>query len=185
MTYPRAILALTVTVALSGCNPVTSPDAKPDIDVHAALSPNFGKIAFAPPVHFVFALGKVTAASTGYLGSGALMAFGVTVDAKGVTKGRFSGRFMNPDIRLEMDIKCASFSGNDAWLSGTVTESSDVTKVAVGNSYAWRVREVSEGLKGDPDASSDLFSVSSGVTACNDHFAATLYPWTFGNIEVK
>jgi hypothetical protein len=183
--YPRAILALTVTGALCACNPMTSPDAKPDIDVHAALSPNFGRVAPPRPVHFVFALGQFTGAWTGYPVGQARVAFGATVDANGAVRGRFSGRFKSPDVRIEMDIKCASFSGNDAWLSATVTESSDVTKVAVGNSYAWRVREVSEGRKGDPDSSSDFFSVSDGTTACMDKAADTLHPWTFGNIEVK
>jgi hypothetical protein len=108
--------------------------------------------------------------------------FTAQIDAAGVVKGQAQFHHRDVGISNHVAINCLAVVGNNAWLGGTITESTD--PMSVGLEIVWRVQDNGQGQAAPPDMVS---TVVPGVAPgeCYSMPDLGLIPWTNGNVEVK
>ena len=137
----------------------------------------------APPVHSARGGGTID-----YADARNTHAFTAQIDADGHVKGEaeFQLRYLNLTLHVEVD--CLAVVGNDAWIGGEITISSN--PALVGQRVLFRVQDNGEGA-GPPDATSQVVigggpSVDGiGVPPCTLTPPLALIPWTNGNVQVR
>ena len=107
------------------------------------------------------------------------IAFTAQIDDAGAVKGQAQFNLRSDDVEFHVEIDCLSVSGNQAWMEGVITESSDPGRV--GSRVQWTVVDNGEG-DGNVDRTS--LPVAGSPGSCNQHPALTLIPWTNGNVQV-
>ena len=130
------------------------------------------------PVHWVSGGGTVQ-----YSGTLNTHAFTVRIDADGQVRGQaeFQLRFIDATVHAELN--CLEVVGNDAWIGGTITHSSNPAVVGPGLGILFRVQDNGEGDGSPADMTSPL--VWGAVPLCNTTPPMSLIEWTNGNVRVK
>jgi len=113
-------------------------------------------------------------------GTKVTIAFTAQVDAAGAVKGEAEFQLRTEDVTFHVDIDCLSVAGNQAWMEGVITTSSDPARV--GTRVQWTVVDNGEG-KGTQDQTS--LPVAGTAGSCNQRPALPLIPWTNGNVQVR
>jgi len=142
----------------------------------AALLP--GAALALPPVDQATGSGHIT-----LNGENRTFSFTAKTDIDGTSSGEAQLQARQADNRLHMNIDCLVVSGNQATMSGTVTQSTDP---AFENSdFLFAVEDNGEGKKAPPDRLSlvFLFGTGSGVN-CQNTAIAPDTDIERGNIQV-
>lgn len=144
----------------------------------AATLAVFVGVGTAAPVHWASGGGTVE-----YAGAFNTHAFTAQVDADGTARGQaeFQLRYIDTTIHAEVD--CLTVVGNDAWIGGTITRSSNPAVVGLGLHILFRVRDNGEGAAHPPDMTSQL--VWGVVPSCNTMPPLGLIEWSNGNVHVR
>lgn len=113
-------------------------------------------------------------------------AFRAQVDGEGTVTGQAEIHFATLDVQVHIDIQCLAVQGNDAWLSGPVTSSSDPT-MPVGRVLVWQVQDNGDGEAVFPDRISAFAWSGSGNYApdvCRWKYPMSMRPWENGNVRI-
>ena len=108
-------------------------------------------------------------------------AFAARIDGSGNVFGEAEFQLRSLGLTMHVDVACLSVVGNNAWLSGTITTSSDRTRV--GQQVLFRVEDNGEG-EGATDRTSRI-AIGLTVPPCTTTPPLGLVPWTNGNVQVK
>ena len=108
------------------------------------------------------------------------IAFTAQVDAAGEVKGQAEFQLRSQSVTFHVEIECLSVAGNQAWMEGVITSSSDPARV--GTRVQWTVVDNGEG-KGAQDQTS--LPVAGTAGSCNQRPALPLIPCTNGNVQVQ
>jgi len=103
----------------------------------------------APPVHMASGGGTVDDA-----GARNTHGFTAQIDAAGNVRGQAEFQLRYLDLTIHVEITCLAVVGNDAWLGGTITTSSD--PALVGQQVLFRVQDNGEGGAAPPDMTSQI-----------------------------
>ena len=141
--------------------------------LHAVLV----SVASAVPVHRASGGGTIE-----YGGTLNTHAFTAQIDADGNVKGQASFQLRYIHTTIHAEVNCLAVVGNDAWIGGTVTRSSNPAVVGVGLNILFRVQDNGEGDAAPRDMSSQL--VWGAVPSCNTTPPLGLIEWTNGNVQV-
>ena len=110
-------------------------------------------------------------------------AFTAQIDANGEVKGQAEFQLRYIDTTVHAEIDCLAVVGNEAWIGGTVTRSSNPAQVGPGLQILFRVQDNGEGFANPPDMTSQL--IWGAVPSCNTTPALGVIEWTKGNVQVK
>jgi hypothetical protein len=139
----------------------------------------------AGPVHW--ASGPVHWASGGgtveYAGALNTHTFTAQIDDEGNVKGQAQFQLRYIDTTIHAEVNCLAVVGNEAWIGGTITRSSNPAVVGLGLDILFRVQDNGEGDTPHPDMTSPL--VWGAVPSCNTTPPLGLIAWTNGNVQVK
>jgi hypothetical protein len=145
-------------------------------------------VGTAGPVHWASGGGTVE-----YEGALNTHQFAAQVDADGNVKGQAEFQLRYIDTTIHAEVNCLEVVGNDAWIGGTITRSSNPAVVGVGLDILFRVEDNGEGndqvLKRaqvrriPPDMTSHL--VWGAVPSCKTTPPLFLTEWTNGNVQVR
>jgi hypothetical protein len=130
-----------------------------------------------PKVHWASGGGTVE-----YSGALNTHAFTAQIDADGNVKGQAVFQLRYIDATIHAELNCLAVVGNDAWIGGTITHSSNPAVVGPGLDILFQVRDGGEGDAGPPDMTSPL--VWGAVPSCNTPPPLSLIEWTHGNVQV-
>lgn len=108
------------------------------------------------------------------------VSFTARVDDTGEVRGQAQFQLRDQDLRLHVEVDCLTVVGNEAWIGGVVSSSSDPARV--GTRVTWRVQDNGEG-GGAIDQGS--MPVPGAVGDCALQPLLVLLPWTNGNVQVK
>ena len=137
--------------------------------------------------HWTLGGGTVHSASGGgtveYAGTLNTHTFTAQIDADGIVTGQAEFQLRYIDTTIHAEVNCLTVVGNDAWIGGTITRSSNPAVVGPGLDILFRVRDNGEGAAHPPDMTSQL--VWGAVPSCNTAPPLGLIPWTNGNVQVK
>lgn len=159
-------------------------------------------IAFVPrsgaadsPVHQVSGGGTVE-----YGGALNVHSFIAKVDDEGNVEGHADFQLRHRDLHIQIEIECLSVVENNAWMSGTIRESSD--PALVGEPVLFRVQDndgAAEAIAEDADVEGesaqeldatevDLTSqvvIGGQPASCSTSPTLGLITWTSGNVKVR
>ena len=135
-------------------------------------------VGTAAPVHWASGGGTVE-----YAGALNTHAFTAQVDADGNAKGEAEFQLRYIDTTVHVEVNCLAVVGNEAWIGGTITRSSNPSQVGLGLHILFRVQDNGEGDPSHPDMTSPL--VWGAVPSCNTTPPLGLIAWTHGNVQVK
>ena len=110
-------------------------------------------------------------------------AFTAQIDANGNVKGQAEFQLRYIDTTIHAEVNCLAVVGNDAWIGGTITRSSNPAVVGLGLHILFRVQDNGEGDAHPPDMTSQL--VWGAVPPCDTTPLLSLIEWTNGNVHVK
>ena len=144
------------------------------------------------PVHRASGGGTVE-----YAGAINTHVFTAQIDADGNIKGQAEFQLRYIDTTIHAEVNCLAVVGNDAWIGGTITRSSNPAVVGLGLDILFRVQDNGEGdapprwaghsqhrrEPSDPDMTSQL--VWGAVPPCDTTPLLSLIEWTNGNVHVK
>ena len=135
-------------------------------------------VGAAGPVHWASGGGTVE-----YAGTLNTHSFTAQIDADGNVKGQAEFQLRYIDATVHAEVNCLEVVGNDAWIGGTITRSSNPAVVGLGLDILFRVQDNGEGNASPPDLTSQL--VWGAVPSCNTTPPLGLNEWTNGNVQVK
>jgi hypothetical protein len=118
-----------------------------------------------------------------YAGALNTHAFTAQSDADGNVNGQAEFQLRYIDTTVHVEVTCLAVVGNDAWIGGTVTRSSNPAQVGPGLQILFRVQDNGEGNAHPPDMTSQL--VWGAVPSCSSTPPLGLIEWTNGNVQVK
>ena len=135
-------------------------------------------VSTAGPVHWASGGGTIE-----YGGVLNTHAFTAHIDADGNVRGQadFQLRYINTTAHAE--VNCLAVVGNEAWIGGTITRSSNPAQVGLGLNILFRVQDNGEGDAHPRDMTSQL--VWGAVPSCDTTPALGLIEWTNGNVQVS
>ena len=108
-------------------------------------------VGTAGPVHWASGGGTVE-----YAGALNTHAFTAQIDADGNVKGQAEFQLRYIDTTIHAEVNCLAVVGNDAWIGGTITRSSNPAVVGLGLHILFRVQDNGEGDAHPPDMTSQL-----------------------------
>ena len=122
--------------------------------------------------------------TTEELGEKSTFTFNAIQHKDGTVNGHMVYQFRFADLGIHMEIDCLNIIGNQATLSGTVTQvTGDAPSfIFVGQKAVFKVQDNGEGGDAPPDLISDVFLFASAT--CNVPFPAPYLPID-GNIQVS
>jgi len=147
-------------------------------------------VGTAGPVHWASGGGTVE-----YGGTLNTHTFTAQIDADGTVKGQAEFQLRYIDTTIHAEVNCLAVVGNDAWIGGTITRSSNPAVVGLGLGILFHVEDNGEGdapqrsgphgqhRRGPPDMTSQL--VWGAVPPCDTTPPLGLIEWTNGNVQVK
>ena len=135
-------------------------------------------VGTAGPVHRASGGGTIE-----YAGALNTHAFTAQIDADGNVKGQAQFQLRYIDTTVHAEVNCLAIVGNEAWIGGTITRSSNPAQVGLGLDILFRVQDSGEGDTSPPDMTSQL--VWGAVPSCNTMPPLGLITWTNGNVQVK
>jgi hypothetical protein len=106
------------------------------------------------------------------------------IDADGVATGQIEYHRGEGYIVLHGVVDCLSVQGNEAWVSGIVTQSNGTIPANLGLQFIFRIRDNGQGAN-VVDEWSGMWLTSPGWSACSAQGAFGLYPWDNGNFAVR
>ena len=121
--------------------------------------------------------------TVGYGGALNTHAFTARIDADGNASGQAEFQLRFIDATVHAVVNCLEVVGNDAWIGGTITRSSNPSVVGEGLDIVFRVQDNGEGDGPPADMTSQL--VWGAVPSCNTRPPLGLIGWTHGNVQVK
>ena len=154
-----AATLLTVLASVSAATP-------PDVTQHGR------------PMHWASGGGTVE-----YGGTLNTHAFTARIDADGNVSGQAEFQLRYIDATVHAEVNCLEVVGNEAWIGGTITRSSNPTVVGQGLDIVFRVQDNGEGDASPADMTSQL--VWGAVPSCITRPPLGLIEWTHGNVQVK
>jgi hypothetical protein len=130
------------------------------------------------PVHWASGGGTVE-----YAGALNTHAFIAQIDAGGNVKGQAEFQLRYIDTTVHAEVNCLTVVGNNAWIGGTITRTSNPAQVGLGLQILFQVQDNGEGDAHPPDMTSPL--VWGAVPSCSATPPLGLIEWTNGNVQVK
>src|SRR6266540_2401140 len=130
------------------------------------------------PVHWASGGGTVE-----YAGALNTHAFIAQIDADGNVKGQAEFQLRYIDTTIHAEVNCLAVVGNEAWIGGTITRSSNPAAVGLGLDILFRVQDNGEDDAPPADMTSQL--MWGAVPPCNTTPPLGLIQWTNGNVQVK
>lgn len=170
--------AAAVVVATLGCQGPT--------DVAAS---SYGTPAYAgsgsPIVHRVTGGGRLDLSAFGDLRP-ETYGFTASVDAAGNVGGQVEIHFADPALTLHVAVTCLSVSGNDAWIGGVVTHTSNPVGRPEGMELFFRVQDNGEGAHAPADRMSGVFTFRQ-ASRCLAHppIATPDYEFVSSGVQVR
>ena|SRR3989442_10422039 len=131
----------------------------------------------APPVHQASGGGTVD-----YAGARNTHAFTARIDADGKVQGQAEFQLRYLDLTIHVEIDCLAVVGNNAWLGGTITHSSN--PALEGEPVLFRVQDNGEGHAAPQDMTSQIV-IGPTLPSCTTTPPLGLIPWTNGNVQVR
>jgi len=131
-----------------------------------------------PRVHWASGGGTVE-----YAGALNTHAFTAQVDADGNVTGQAEFQLRYIDTTVHAEVHCLEVVGNNAWIGGTITRSSNPAQVGLGLDILFRVQDNGEGAAHPPDMTSQL--EWGAVPSCSTAPPLGLIEWTNGNVQVR
>jgi len=135
-------------------------------------------VGTAGPVHWASGGGTVE-----YAGALNTHAFTAQIDSDGSVKGQAEFQLRYIDTTIHVEVNCLTVVGNEAWVGGTITRSSNPAQVGVGLPVLFRVQDNGEGDGHPPDLTSQL--VWGAGPSCSTTPPFGLIEWTNGNVQVR
>jgi hypothetical protein len=148
------------------------------ITIAAATVLALASVGTAGPVHRASGGGIVE-----YGGALNTHAFTAQVDADGNARGQAEFQLRYIDTTVHAEIDCLAVVGNEAWIGGTVTRSSNPAQVGLGLRILFQVQDNGEGFAVAPDMTSQL--VWGAVPSCNTTPPLGVIEWFKGNVQVR
>lgn len=139
-----------------------------------------GVVVAAPPLH------KVSGGGTNvwYEGEIRTVAFtAIQVNEAGDAKGQLEVLNRAQEVEIHCRILYLKVDGNQAWLGGVATQSSDPILRPVGSEFVLNVQDNGEGNEA-VDKSSYVFFGYPAIKALSK-LSLSRYPWPNGNIQIK
>ncbi|MEO8227509.1 MAG: hypothetical protein ABI637_08760 [Gemmatimonadota bacterium] len=175
----RLLLVASAAVGALGCGNPT--------DISTASS-NAASLAGAasPNVHRVTGGGRLDLTAFGPHLSPETYGINASIDAEGTMRGQVEIQFSDPAVTLHVEVTCLSVSGNDAWIGGAVTHTSDPTGHPEGVELIFRVQDNGEGRGAPADRMSGVFiGAPAALCARQPRFARADYEFAGGGITVR
>lgn len=114
--------------------------------------------AASPIVHRVTGGGRLDLSAFGSHLPPETYGINASIDADGIVGGQVEMQFSEPALTLHVEVTCLSVSGNDAWIGGAVTHTSDPTGHPEGMELFFRVQDNGEGGRAPADRMSGVFT---------------------------
>ena len=146
--------------------------------VAATLLSFLVSVGTADPIHLVSGGGTVE-----YAGALNTHAFTAQIDVAGNVKGQAQFQLRYIDTTVHAEVNCLEVVGNNAWIGGIITRSSNPAQVGPGLQILFRVQDNGEGDAEPRDMTSQL--VWGAVPSCSTTPPLFLIEWTNGNVQVK
>jgi len=131
-----------------------------------------------PRVHWASGGGTVE-----YAGALNTHAFTAQIDADGNVTGQAEFQLRYIDTTVHAEVHCLEVVGNNAWIGGTITRSSNPAQVGLGLDILFRVQDYGEVAAHPPDMTSQL--EWGAVPSCSTAPPLGLIEWTNGNVQVR
>ena len=147
----QLLLIAGAAVAALGCGNPT------DISTASSSTPALAGAA-SPIVHRVTGGGRLDLSAFGPHFSPETYGINASIDADGTVRGQVEIQFSDPALTLHVEVTCLSVSGNDAWIGGAVTHTSDPTGHPEGMELFFRVQDNGEGANAPADRMSGVFT---------------------------
>jgi hypothetical protein len=144
-------------------------------------------VGTAAPVHWASGAGTVE-----YAGALNTHAFTAQVDADGNAKGQAEFQLRYIDTTVHVEVNCLAVVGNEAWIGGIITRSSNPAQVGLGLHILFRVQDNGEGFRAQPNGAGDARPPDmtsqlewGAVPSCDTTPPLGLIEWTHGNVQVR
>lgn len=170
-------LVAAATAATLGCQGPT------DVTTASSGTPAYAGSG-SPIVHRVTGGGRLDLSAFGDLRP-ETYGFNASIDAAGNVRGEVEIHFADPALTLHVAVTCLSVSGNDAWIGGVVTHTSNPGRPE-GMELFFRVQDNGEGANAPADRMSGVFTFRQ-ASRCLVHppIATADYAFFGSGIQVR